>query len=143
MRQFLNDHPLSAEDASNALADPHAQMEPCLIRVLLENGADASVFHIRHVPKSERASELLNLHVKYKYAGENCLQTFTLLRIVSRSELVSSDGAVIAVAIYTSRATSVLVVFRALFMQRCFDLVRWLVIELGLVDVVVGESARI
>jgi hypothetical protein len=65
--QLFANTPLDAEDATRALEDSLVEMDPALIRVLLQNGADISVIQIRDIPRSERVNELLELLAEFNY----------------------------------------------------------------------------
>jgi hypothetical protein len=65
--QLFANAPLDAEDATLALEDSLMDMDPALVRVLLENGADISVIHIRDIPRSGQVGELLELLAEYEY----------------------------------------------------------------------------
>jgi hypothetical protein len=84
--QLFANTPLDAEDATRALEDSLMEMDPALIRVLLQNGADVSVIHIRDIPRSQRVNELLELLVEcnydFKADGHRILQS--VLRLLCR-----------------------------------------------------------
>jgi hypothetical protein len=65
--QLFANAPLDAEDATRALEDSLMEMDPALIRVLLENGADISSISVRDIPRSGQVGELLELLAEYDY----------------------------------------------------------------------------
>jgi len=62
--------PLDAEDATSALEDALVEMDPALIRVLLQNGADIGSIGCRDIPRSGQVGELLELLARYGYDFE-------------------------------------------------------------------------
>jgi hypothetical protein len=65
--QLFANAPLDAEDATLALEDSLMDMDPALVRVLLENGADISSISVRDIPRSGQVSKLLQLLAEYNY----------------------------------------------------------------------------
>lgn len=65
--QLFTDRDLAADDATNALKNTRSINDPSLVQVLLQNGADVSVFPISRVPLSSQANELLKLLARYNY----------------------------------------------------------------------------
>jgi hypothetical protein len=65
--QLFANAPLDAGDAMYSLKNARMGMNPALIRVLLQNGADLSVIHIRNIPHSRHVSEFLELLDEHKY----------------------------------------------------------------------------
>jgi hypothetical protein len=62
--------PLDADDATSALEDSLVEMDPALIRVLLQNGADISSIGCRDIPRSGKFGELLGLLARCGYDFE-------------------------------------------------------------------------
>jgi hypothetical protein len=65
--QLFANVPLDAEDATRALEEFLMEMDPALIRVLLENGANVSVIHVHDIPRSGQVDELLELLAEHDY----------------------------------------------------------------------------
>jgi hypothetical protein len=65
--QLFANAPLDAEDATLALEGSLMEMDPALIRVLLQNGADISSITCRDIPRSGQVSELLELLAQHNY----------------------------------------------------------------------------
>lgn len=65
--QLFANAPLDAEDATLALENSLMEMDPALIRVLLQNGADISSITCRDIPRSGHVGELLELLAEYNF----------------------------------------------------------------------------
>jgi hypothetical protein len=65
--QLFVNQPFTADDATDALKDTHLNLDPALIRILLQNGANANLLQVRKIPKSKFATELLRLLAEYRY----------------------------------------------------------------------------
>jgi hypothetical protein len=63
--QLLANHSFDADDATAALSE--AALDPTIIRILLQHGADVNVVHVRMIPCSDAPGELLRLLAEYKY----------------------------------------------------------------------------
>ena len=62
--------PLDADDVTCVLEDALVEMEPALIRVLLQNGADIVSIGCRDIPRSGQVGELLEVLARYGYDFE-------------------------------------------------------------------------
>jgi hypothetical protein len=63
--QLLDDHPFDADDATAALSE--AELDPTIIRMLLQHGADVNVVPLRTIPLSDAPGELMRLLANHKY----------------------------------------------------------------------------
>lgn len=63
--RLLANHPFDADDATAALDE--AELNPTIISILLQHGADVKVVSIRMIPCSDTLGELLRLLAEYEY----------------------------------------------------------------------------
>ena len=62
--QLLANHSFDADDATAALK---SALDPTIVRMLLQHGADVKVVSMRMIPLSDAPGELVRLLAEYKY----------------------------------------------------------------------------
>jgi len=81
LSQLLANHSFDADDATAALDE--ADLNPTVIRLLLQHGADVNTFHLPMAPCYDAPGELLRLLAEYGYDfksdGHRILQSVSIV----------------------------------------------------------------